>query len=513
MAVTTRRAFLRAGGVALASGLLLKLGGCKTARVVSGGSPFAAYDGVGLAELIRTGQVTARELVEDVLTRIDRVNGELNAVVPSLLDPAVALGHADAPLGDGPLAGVPVLLKNMIDYGEARIDHGSRLLAQAGNFDSGLPRPTAPFVEGMLRSRMIIAGITNAPEFGLIETTEPVLHGITRNPWNPAYSTGGSSGGSAAAVAAGIVPIAHASDGGGSIRIPAAHCGVFGLKPTRGRELGTGQVFGPGPLNFVSHLCVSRTVRDTAAFLSVVENRDDPDLPPVGIVAPNPSAKRLRIAVWLDGLAGPAPDPQVALAVRRAAELCQELGHTVDEVSLPIDGAEFSDTFFGFWSALAYQVVEMTRGPLATDEELAEFLEAWTLGLAEMGRRRGLEASIQKAIEVFTRTSDRMREFFDDHDVILSPVESVPPFPIGHHDPMGDFDAIFERVVTAADYTPLNNATGMPGMSVPLHWTEDGLPVGIQFSAWRGAETRLLELAYELEEARPWAQRRPRITA
>lgn len=257
-------------------------------------SRLASYDALGLAELIRTKQVSALELVDEVIRRVERVNPKINAVLTKNLDFEMVRDRARKSQLEGMFAGVPVMLKNLQQYKDANIDSGSRLFAQAIAKRGNPTKLNSPLIDAMERSGMLITGITNAPELGLIDTTEPLLHGPTRNPWNLSHTAGGSSGGTAAAIAAGIVPFAHGNDGGGSIRIPACQCGVFGLKPTRSRELGSGG--GMGVLNIASNLCLSRSVRDTAAFLSVVENKKNPNLPSVGFIS-GPSKKRLRIAL------------------------------------------------------------------------------------------------------------------------------------------------------------------------------------------------------------------------
>ncbi len=466
------------------------------------------HDGVGLAELIRTRQITSTELVEEVLGQIEALNPSINAVVQTLFDPELAYDRAGQTLGQGPLAGVPVMLKNLTDYRAAKIDFGSRLYARAYARGAGPDPESSAIADAIEDAGMIVTGITNSAEFGLIDTTEPVLHGGTRNPWNPEYTAGGSSGGSAAVVAARIVPLAHGNDGGGSIRIPAAQCGVFGLKPSRGREVGSGGS-STAILNISSELCLSRSVRDTAAFLSVVEDRDS-DYPPVGFVEV-PSARRLRIALVTNSLRGAPADPEVESGVRSAAALCEELGHTVEETALSVDGSDFMDAFIGLWAMTTLRLEALVAELLGEGTDPAEVLEPWTMGLIALAKERGRDACILRAMEAFAKASARMETLFGDYDVLLSPVLRLPPFRLGFRDPTQDFGVLMERVFDDVGYTPLQNATGMTGMSVPLHWTADGLPVGIQFSAWRGQERVLLELAYELEQARPWSGRTPPI--
>jgi amidase len=510
----TRRQFIKSTG-SLAALSAWGLGSLRCAETASpGASPLSGlgdYDGVGLAELIKASELTPIELVEDVIRRTAQVNPRINAVLGGLFDVEKARARAAAELGDGPLSGVPVMLKNLTSYNEADLDMGSRLYARAREAGTLTARPNSPLVDAMERAGMIITGVTNSPELGLIDTTEPVLHGPTRNPWNPAHTAGGSSGGSGAAVAARIVPLAHANDGGGSIRIPACQNGVFGLKPTRGRELGNVSQ-GDGTLNFVNNLCVSRSVRDTAAFLSVVEKKDDAGVEPIGYVQ-GPSERRLKIALMMEGFLGTPAHEEVALAVNGAAELCRELGHEVGEIGLPIDGPGFIDAFIGLWSTMTFGLPQQVEQWLGPDTRPEEVLEAWTLGLYAIAEERGVDRCVEQAEAAFGQANAKMEELFETYDVMLSPVLRVPPRKIGEHEPMGDFETVLERVLDNVAYTPLQNATGMPGMSVPLHWTIDGLPVGCHFSAWRGQERQLLELAYELEQARPWADRKPPIHA
>ncbi|MGH9799923.1 MAG: amidase family protein, partial [Blastocatellia bacterium] len=386
-------------------------------------SELTGYDAVGLAELIKKKQITPLELVEDVLKRIERVNPELNIVLTKNFDVEKARARAKQPLGDGAFAGVPVLLKNICEYKDADIDFGSRLYSQAIAKHGRLHKANSPFTDKMEQAGFIVVGVTNAPEFGLIETTEPVLHGAAHNPWNPDYTTGGSSGGSAAAVAAGIVPLAHANDGGGSIRIPACQCGVFGLKPTRKRELTAFTVGGLANdvAGINSDLCISRTVRDTAAFLNAVENKNNDKLPPVGFVT-GPSSKRLRIALILEGINGKKADPEVEKAIRASARLCESLKHSVVEAKWPINGEEVTEAFLGYWAAGAVGVEAEIETLLSKGTKREDVLEAWTIGLIELGKKRGLFNAVGRATKAFTAAAVAMEAFFKNYDVILSPV-------------------------------------------------------------------------------------------
>jgi len=473
-------------------------------------SDLAAYDALGLAELIRQKKTSPLELVDDTIRRIERLNPTLNVVVTKIFDFELARQRAKN-AGNAIFAGVPLLLKNIVQYKDANVDQGSRLLAGIISKNGRLYRENSAFCNAIEQSGLIVTGVTNCPELGLIETTEPVLYGAAHNPWNIAYTTGGSSGGSAAAVAAGIVPMAHANDGGGSIRIPACQCGVFGLKPSRGRELQAAPPMQalPEPVNIISDLCVSRSVRDTAAFLNAVENKNS-RLGVIGFVN-GPSKKRLKIALLLD-VGGKKPDPEVEKAIKASAKLCESLGHNVEEAQLPVDSDELSDAFVGFWAALTVGLEGMLPmlGPGVKREDV---LEPWTIGLIDIGKKRGVPAAFARATKSFTAAAASLEEFFKRYDVMLSPVMRIPPYKLGYHSPTQDFQALLNKVLDEVLYTPIHNACGTPAMSVPLYWTKDGLPIGSQFAAWRGGEATLLGLAYELEAARPWNKRRPLVFA
>jgi amidase len=516
-----RRVFLRqtvSTGAALASRSIINpvansaewLSVQKKVRI----SQFAELDATALGELVRKKQVTPLELVEDTLRRIERINPQLNLVLTKLYDVEKARARAAQPLSDSPFAGVPLLLKNIVEFKDADIDFGSRYLARLVQKNGRLHKANSPFIQAVEKAGMIVVGITNAPEFGMIDTTEPMLYGASCNPWNPAYTTGGSSGGSAAAVAAGIVPLAHANDGGGSIRIPSCQCGIFGLKPTRKREL---TPFTIGSMandvaGIASDLCVSRSVRDLAAFLNIVENKANDKLPPTGFIS-GPSSRRLKIALVLNGVNGEKPDAEVEKAIRASAKLCETLKHTVEEVTLPINGEQLTDAFLGYWAAGTLSLESEIASALGKDVRLDEVLEPWTIGLMQMSKKRGLFQTLSQATRAFASAANTLEGFFKAYDVILSPVMRLSPYKLGWHNPQVAFDTLMKRVLNDVCYTPLHNACGTPAMSVPLYWTKGDLPIGSQFAAWRGGEAMLLHLAYELEAARPWAKRKPAMFA
>lgn len=455
--------------------------------------PFAALDATAQAELLRRGEVDAVELLEAAIRRIEMLDGPINAVTTRLFEQARE--QARAPLVEGPFTGVPYLIKDLHDLAGTPNSFGSRL------FSGQVSEVSDPYVERTLATGVIVLGKSNTPEFGLLGTTESLALGICRNPWNLDYTPGGSSGGAAAAVAAGLVPFAHATDGGGSIRIPAACCGLFGLKPSRGR-LGPSEV---DAIDISVHHCVSHSVRDSARLFAATEYRgEDALLPPVGPVT-RPSERRLRIALHTGNLFGEAPHPDVEVALQNAARLCSELGHHVEQASPNIDGPAFVHHFITAWASFPSQPLAVAE---AAGLDPTTVLEPWTLQLAAEFARRGPEA-LAAAQESFEAMERVFAAFFRRYDVLLTPVLKAPPVRIGEQAPTLDYDELYRRVTDWVSYTPLHNAAGTPAMSVPLAMSRDGLPIGVQFAAARGAERTLFELAYELEAAAPWAGRRP----
>ncbi|HEX2816151.1 MAG TPA: amidase family protein, partial [Phenylobacterium sp.] len=333
--------------------------------------------------------------------------------------------------------------------------------------------------------------------------------GLTRNPWDLTRSSGGSSGGSSVAVAAGIVPVAHATDGGGSIRIPASNCGLFGLKPSRGRIADFEGKAGITDIG-VEHV-VSRTVRDSAALFALTEDMAPrASFPPVGLVAA-PNKRRLRIGVLLENGPGHSPTPEVVAANDHAAKLVQSLGHHVDVTHLPYDGLQFIQDFLVLWAGGAAQTADRIAHAIGRAPDERE-LEPFSLGLVESARKAGPQA-LGPVIQRLSANALAYDTWFPAHqfDVVLSPVLSSGPPLLGEVGPLVPFDALVERLIEYVGYTPIHNVAGAPAMSVPLYWTEAGLPIGTMFSARAGNERVLFELAYELEAANPWAQRIPPV--
>lgn len=474
---------------------------------------FSNLDGMAQAELVRSGQVSPLELVEAAIKRIEKMNPIVNAVVHKNFDAArdAAREGETGPLPNGPFRGVPYLIKDLSDVAGLPTSFGSELFANnIANADNGS-------VIRAKRAGLIILGKTNTPEFGFTSTTEPNLTGAARNPWNAAYQTGGSSGGAAAAVASGMVPFAHASDGGGSIRIPASVCGLVGLKPSRNRLYVLEPIMSSADITV--RLAVSRSVRDTAQILNVSEFKaaDDHKVhDPVGFVG-TASKRRLRIAFSTRNYLGKEPHPDVRAAIENTAKLCADLGHIVEPVDAPVLGAEFMEHFMNNWASMAADLVNnawllgLTQARIVSAEKV---FEPWTLGLAEF-YQRNLEKDdqiIPKALAYFDRVAEQYATFFKSYDVQLTPVLSRPPFLIGEQDINQAFETHLATVLDYVSYTPQHNAAGIPAITLPLYTSRKGLPIGSLFGAKYGDERTLLELAYELEQAKPWANRWPEIS-
>lgn len=454
-------------------------------------------DAVGVSALIRAGEITAREAAEASILRAERFQPRLNFIVTPCFDRALETASRPRP---GPFTGVPTLVKDLTPLAGVRCAFGSRAYAEF------VPTASSPYVDALLAAGLNPIGKSTTPEFGLTATTEPLLGGATRNPWNVDHSSGGSSGGAASAVAAGVTPVAHASDGGGSIRIPASCCGLVGLKPSRGRHV---PIDGPpAPVELSSHGCVSRSVRDTAAWIAATEAGA---LAPMGLVM-GPSQRRLRIAFHTSDLSRDrAPDPEVRAAIEDVARLCESLGHRVVEGTLPLDAARLEEAFTLYWAAGAAQSAHeaTTANPGRPAQDL---LEPLTLQLADLWRRQP-QGTFERIVAELRGLEAAYAAGFASVDVYLSPVLARPAPRIGDLSPTLPFDVGFARVQEYAVYTPLYNAAGAPAISLPLAWSRNGLPIGAHFAAAVGDDKTLLELAYELELARPWANRTPPVWA
>jgi amidase len=450
-------------------------------------------DAVGVAQKISKGEISAAEAVEAAIVRTRSVNPDLNAIVTETFDLARKQVKNIIP---GPFAGVPSFIKDTDDVEGFPTLWGSRAVPNKP------VRKSKRFVEQFFSLGLICLGKSALPEFGLTATTEPLSSGITRNPWNTDYSTGGSSGGSAALVAAGVVPISHGNDGGGSIRIPAACCGVVGLKPSRGR---LERVEGSNlmPVNILHQGVLTRTVRDTAAFYAGAEKyRRAPKMPEIGLVH-GPGKKRLCIALFTDTPFGTPCHPESADLVRRAGALCEELGHTVKEIPCPCD-AQMADDFILYWGLMAFSIRFFGHLIIAHGFDKSK-LDSWTMDISRHFQKNFFKApSTIKRLIGYTRIYN---DIFSTCDILLNPTLAHPTSQIGYMGPDVPFDEAFERVKKYVAFTPLQNVSGAPAISLPLGFSSNGLPLGVQFGAAFGHEKELLELAFELEEAMPW----PRI--
>ena len=486
---------------------------------------YRSHDGLGLARLVQRGEVSAEELLEAAMARCDAVQPAVRALVRRLDERARQRasrlrGH------EGAFAGVPFLVKDLFQEIAHEVHGcGSRALAQVRADES------SDFVRASEAAGLIIFGQTNTPEFGAKNVTEPQANGASRNPWDLRCTPGGSSGGSAAAVAAGIVPMAGANDGGGSIRIPAAACGLFGMKVGRGR-VSTGPAVAEGMFGAVAQGVVSRSVRDTAAMLDVLQGPQPHApywMPPSSgyLAALERPPRALRIGYSTDSPIGTPVDAQAAAAVEDAARLLQSLGHQVEPAAPPVDGMALSKDFllmwFGMQAALVAEVRRRTGAPLSDFEPDTRVMAA--LGASTRG------AELLACHQRWHEHTRALARFHERYDLWLSPTLAGPPLPIGQNATPPALHLVasvliklgLARALRSASvledtvrknlgwtpYTQLANLTGRPAMSVPLYWTPDGLPLGVQFVGALDAEATMLQLAAQLEQARPWFGRVP----
>lgn len=467
---------------------------------------YSDHSACELASLVRSGATTAHTLIDAAQAAAEQVNPHINALTHTDWDGARAYA-ASAPLA-GPFAGVPILIKETAAEQGKPWTFGSRGCAK------NVAKVTDGYVRRLLDLGFVPVGRSNSPELGLLDVTEPLLFGATRNPWNTDHTPGGSSGGASAAVAAGIVPFAHGNDGGGSLRAPASHTGLLSIKPTRRRlnvpYLGVGA---PDWLpELVGTLGLSRSVRDIATVLEHIE--PDPASPVrFDTIKHTPlnGSEGLRIGVILTGLNGEQADPEVARRVSDMAALCRDMGFAVENIDWMFDAPAFHEAFFDMWQLRTIDTIRDYEALIGRPADTND-LEPFTFGLA--AGARALPATAAQTIrDVFHRTFVAMDDFFDDFDVLLTPVTAKPPVTIGYHDPSLAFDTLFSRAKQNVAFTPLANAYGNPSMSVPAGLTAQGLPVGAMFSAGAGRDGMLMRLAYALERAAPWAHLRPPVFA
>lgn len=473
------------------------------------------YDALGLAELVRKGEVSAEELCEEAVSRIDALNPKLNAVIYRMYD------HARESIGkglpDGPFTGVPM-------------SKGSRA------FRNYIPSFDSELMQRYRKSGVVVLGKTNTPEFGLVAVTEPELHGPTRNPWDTDRTPGGSSGGSAAAVASGMVPMASGGDGGGSIRIPSSYCGLFGLKPSRGRNP-CGPEYGPVWQGAEVEHVITRTVRDCAAMLDAVcgPGPGEPYYMPKPIrpfmeeIGQEPGS--LRIGFTARSPIRADVHHECRKAVEGTARLLEGLGHKVEEAEPGIDGIALAHSYFMmYFGEMAADIREL-KGVLGSNPVPGD-VEAPTWALNLLGQAYSAGDFVLKLRE-WNRAARAMADFHQNYDLFLTPTTAFPPVKIGELKVSaveeilmkitnrfglkrlmklsGVADKIAVETLSKTPFTQLANLTGQPAISAPLHWTADGLPCGVQFIAPIGDEAVLFRLAAQLEKARPWAHRRPGI--
>lgn len=469
---------------------------------------YASYDATGLAALVKERAVTPLELVNTAIGLIEKHNPALNAVVWTMFDRARDMA-VTAPT-DGVFGGVPFLLKDIFG-GMAGVPtrDGSRI-------NPGVPAThNSELVNRFLKGGLIPLGKTNVPEFGLVGTTESRLYGPARNPWNLTLSTGGSSGGSAAAVASGMVPVAHANDGGGSIRIPASCCGLVGLKPTRGRNP-LGPDFGDRYGGLIHEHIVSRSVRDTAAMLDLTAGPDlgdpycAPSAPPSFLVAAQVAPKGLRVAVTRTLTDGRPLHPDCLAAVDAAAALCSALGHHVEESMPAVSSEAMTIPFFTVWASGVAMQIDALIAQHGGAADL-DHLEGLTLGLYQMAQQIS-GAQYMAAQAAFQQSARVVARWHTNYDVWLTPTLGSPPMPIGTMnldltDPM----AAYAPVLDYTPFTPIQNGGGQPAISLPLYWNAEGMPIGVQFAGRFGDDAGLLALATQLEAAAPWSHRRPPV--
>jgi amidase len=448
-------------------------------------------DAVGLVDKLRSGEVSPKELVDAAIARTETVNPTLNGLAYEAFDRARTRASGRRRYG-GYFDGVPSFIKDNVAVEGMPTMEGT---------DAWEPRPMladGDFARAYLATGLVPLGKTQMSEFGLSASAEHPRLGAVRNPWNPDYTAGASSSGAGAFVAAGVVPIAHANDGGGSIRIPASCNGLVGLKPSRGR-LPLDKAHRQMPLRIVANGVVTRSVRDTAEFYREMERVSlNPKLPAIGDIT-HPGKQRLRIAVCTRSIAREA-SPEVRELTLKTAALLEELGHKVTPIDNPVP-PQFMNDFLLYWSFLAFALMRGGRRTFGESFDRTR-LDNLTLGLYRHTARNlhRLPLAIARLSRV-RRITSRLTTV---HDVVLTPTLADVPPRIGHLDPTADYQQIIDRLIEWVAFTPLQNATGEPAISLPLAESASGIPVGMMFAAPLGREARLLELAYELEEARPW---------
>ena len=450
-------------------------------------------DGVGVARRIAAGEIRASEAVKAAIARAERVEPTLNAIVTDTFESALASADSSQ---EGPFAGVPTFVKDNTDVAGVPTLNGSAALSKAP------AKRSAAFIEQFDATGLITLGKSALSEFGFIATCEPLAFGSACNPWNIDHTTGGSSGGSAALVAAGVVPLAHAVDGAGSIRIPAACCGLVGLKPTRSRLIDADGAEAM-PIDVVVHGVVTRTMRDHAAFYAAAERHwRNPALPEIGLVE-GTGKDRLRIGVISEAVEGVPVDGDTVATVRATAELCQSLGHEVEEIATPSWG-ELEPDLMVYWGALAFAMRFFGKQILHTEFDRSK-LDDYTRGLGREFSRKFFR--LPRAIKRLKKFAPTFEEIFEQHDLLLMPTLAHVAPPLGYLASDQPYQQLMDRFRKWIPFTPVHNIAGGPAISLPMGESkESGLPIGIQFCAATGQDRQLLEIGFEMEEAKPWAR-------
>ncbi|WP_411691186.1 amidase [Acinetobacter gandensis] len=447
-------------------------------------------DAVAIAQLIQTKQASVQEITEAAIQRAQFVNPSLNAIELDCFEQAL---NNKTYIEHGTFAGVPFFFKDNLDYQGLPSNHGS--VAVHARAAANNPKIS----QQLLDQGFVVLGKSKLPEFGLNASTEYKDGTATYNPWHTDYSCGASSGGSAALVAAGVVPIAHANDGGGSIRIPAACCGLIGLKPSRGRTYDSDAARSL-PINIISEGVVTRSVRDTAHFYAGMESSYyNKVLPRIGLIH-GPSKRRLRIGLVPQSITG-VIDTETTQTLKNTGELLQNLGHHVEELALPIS-VSFVNDFTEYWGFLSFMLTTFGKKVFGPEFNRKD-LDNLTLGLSNLYKKNFYKTPL--FLYRLKKMQQQYRDLFQHYDVLLSPVLAHTTPKIGYLSPQLPFDQLFERIQNYVTFTPIQNVVGAPGMSIPMGQTAiDGLPISMQISANIGDEKTLIELAYEIEEAKPW---------